>query len=103
VSEVVKMLEITGTCEQDPMVFCPGCKCGHLFHVAPSNPTGHRWTWNGDKVKPMFSPSMLVNKDLPGRCHSFVTDGVIQFLPDCDHELRGQSVPLRPFEEDAQW
>lgn len=33
----------------------------------------------------------------PGRdmvCHSFVTDGRIQFLDDCTHALRGQTVDL---------
>ena len=27
-------------------------------------------------------------------CHSFVTDGKIQFLGDCTHELAGQTVEL---------
>jgi hypothetical protein len=27
-------------------------------------------------------------------CHSFVTDGQIQFLSDCTHVLAGQTVPL---------
>jgi len=31
------------------------------------------------------------------RCHSFVTDGQIQFLGDCTHALAGQTVPLQPF------
>ncbi|WP_019573378.1 DUF6527 family protein [Curvibacter lanceolatus] len=31
------------------------------------------------------------------RCHSFVTDGRIQFLSDCTHELAGQTVDLPPW------
>lgn len=31
------------------------------------------------------------------RCHSFVTDGRIQFLSDCTHGLAGQTVPLPPW------
>jgi len=27
-------------------------------------------------------------------CHSFVTDGQIQFLGDCTHKLAGRTVPL---------
>ena len=27
-------------------------------------------------------------------CHSFITDGRIQFLGDCTHELKGQTVEL---------
>jgi hypothetical protein len=32
-------------------------------------------------------------------CHSFVTDGKIQFLGDCTHALAGQTVEL-PEQED---
>jgi hypothetical protein len=88
--QVVGMLKVTGTDKFHPMIFCPGCKCGHVFD--------ERWTWNGDKVKPTFSPSMLVSADDPKcRCHSYVRNGNIEFLSDCAHELRSQSVPLRSF------
>ena len=30
-------------------------------------------------------------------CHSFVTDGRIQFLGDCTHSLAGQTVDLPEF------
>jgi len=72
------------------MVLCPGCKDTHIFDS--------RWTFNGDMEKPTFRASMLVNQDDPkSRCHSFVTDGQIQFLDDCFHELKGKTVPLEPF------
>lgn len=97
-SEVVRMLQIHGTDQEDPVIFCPGCKCGHLFSCAPINP---RWKWNGDKVKPTFAPSMLVNQHDPAsRCHSVVTDGMIAFQNDCFHELKGKTVPLQPFGPD---
>lgn len=32
-------------------------------------------------------------------CHSFVTDGKIQFLNDCFHSLKGQTVDLPDWEE----
>ncbi len=38
----------------------------------------------------------------PGKdevCHSFVTDGQIQFLGDCTHKLAGQTVPLSAWTE----
>lgn len=73
---------------------CPGCKYGHPFHVGGSRPN-ERWTFNGDLDAPTFAPSLLVNKDRPeGRCHSFVKKGNIQFLNDCFHDLKGQTVPL---------
>lgn len=74
------------------MIFCPACKHGHLFD--------DRWTFNGDYDKPTFRRSMLVNQDgKPGhpRCHSFVTDGKIEFLNDCTHEMAGQTVDLPEF------
>ncbi len=67
---------------------CPGCGYGHPFDVP-------RWTWNGSFDKPTFQPSLLCNRDHPAsRCHSFVTDGRIQFLDDCWHLLAGKTVDL---------
>lgn len=84
---------------------CPGCGCCHF-----ANDT---WTFNGDQEKPTFRPSILVTgkRDITDdeharimagekveisdkRCHSFVTDGRIEFLSDCTHELKGQTVDL---------
>lgn len=71
------------------LVECPACGYGHLFDS--------RWTFNGNVDSPTFTPSMLVNAS--GKygkvCHSFVTDGKIRFLNDCQHELAGQTVELK--------
>lgn len=78
-----------------------------------------KWGFNGDYERPTFTPSVLVGgvqieqdengkwtgewicdadgKPLPLVCHSFVTDGQIQFLGDCTHALAGQTVPLPDF------
>jgi hypothetical protein len=99
------------------LFWCPACNCGHLF-------TEGIWEWNENFDKPTISPSLLVKlvkvpKDIPknedgtyqvdqnGRivgctdevCHSFVTDGRIQFLSDCTHSLSGQTVDLVDFDE----
>jgi hypothetical protein len=69
------------------LIYCPGCKSHHVFDT--------RWTFNGDFEQPTFSPSMLVNQHRPeSRCHSFVTDGKIQYLSDSFHDLAGQTVEL---------
>ena len=73
------------------LFWCPGCDTAH----GPND----TWQFNGDVDKPTLSPSILVNgtvKPYPGmiRCHSFVTDGKIQFLSDCTHDLTGQTVEL---------
>ncbi len=74
---------------------CPGCKCGHPFTVGPNG-----WTWNGSLEKPTFKPSLLVNQNMPeSRCHSFVTEGMIQFLGDCYHPLKGQTVEIPDWED----
>jgi len=79
--------------------YCPGCKNHHAFtikHPGPFVP----WQWNNDLVKPTFSPSLLCNSDYPeSRCHSFVKDGQIQFLGDCFHELKNQTVDLHEIDE----
>jgi hypothetical protein len=99
---------------------CPGCGEVHVLPVGPaangvSRPT---WGYNGDPARPTFTPSVLARnghhvdgdrkecwcnfEQRTGRrspfkcgiCHSFVTDGQIQFLDDCTHALAGQTVPL---------
>lgn len=81
---------------------CPGCGVTHAFDK--------RWTFNGDLDKPTISPSFLTHggrykpgKGLPYdtemfRCHSFIKDGMIQFLNDCTHHLKGKTVPLPDLE-----
>jgi hypothetical protein len=78
--------------------FCPGCKDTHALRVNSSlQPC---WTWNDDLEKPTFKPSLNCtikygDPDRPNRvCHSFITDGKMQFLGDCTHELKGQTVPM---------
>ncbi len=78
------------------MFYCPGCKHHHVYDVP-------RWSFNGNMDKPTFTPSLLVyiptrngNKTL---CHLFVTDGKIQFLGDCEHELRGKTVDMEEVEQ----
>jgi hypothetical protein len=51
------------------------------------------WTWNGDVDRPTLRPSVL-SQGGDWRCHSWITDGRAQFLDDCTHELRGQTVDL---------
>lgn len=88
---------------------CPGCKETH--HVIIEHGKSPCWGFNHDYDKPTFTPSILVrwsepsdvegefddtSKDRQMVCHSFVTDGRIQFLGDCTHELAGRTVDLEP-------
>lgn len=88
---------------------CPGCEYWHGVNV--DNDNRPRWSWNGSVDKPTFTPSILVRTgravdpsyeweegDPPEVCHSFVTDGRIQFLGDCTHHLAGQTVDIPLFD-----
>lgn len=81
--------------------WCPGC--GEAHRIAHGEGPGPRWGWNGDAERPTFTPSVLVRYEgadagqdgaPPAICHTFVTDGRIQFLGDCTHALAGQTVDL---------
>lgn len=93
------------------MFWCPGCKEGHAVMVSASRNAGINWGYNGNPTAPTFTPSVLVTYNGPDAgqtdaeghrapqavCHSFVTDGRIQFLSDCTHALAGQTVDLPEF------
>lgn len=72
-------------------VMCPGCKHRHNILV-------NTWSFNGDYENPTFNPSILVYSEWQGKrthhCHSFIKDGRIQFLNDCEHSLAGTTVDL---------
>lgn len=78
---------------------CPGCGLMHAVNV--DRPERPRWTWNGDLVRPTFSPSILVRWQYGDQredrvCHSFVRSGQIEFCGDCTHEHAGKTLPLPP-------
>lgn len=83
--------------------YCPGCKGSH--HI-PIKDDARAWGYNGNPDKPTFTPSILYNvgKSNPRwpLCHSFVTDGRIQYLTDSTHELAGQTVDMVPFRWDDE-
>lgn len=92
------------------LFWCPGCN--HAHRIQHGDGPRPRWGWNGNAEKPTFTPSVLVrwnepsdnpaefddtSKDIQKVCHSFVRDGMIEFLGDCTHALAGQTVPLAQF------
>jgi hypothetical protein len=80
---------------------CPGCGCGHAVTVnGKKNGCNASWGWNGSMDKPTFTPSINCNADAPKyHCHSFVKDGMIQFLGDCFHALASQTIEIPDWEE----
>lgn len=109
-----RLSRVLAKSEEDRLFFeCPGCNMVH--GISHGSGEGPRWGWNGDVEKPTFTPSVLVTwsepSDKPGEfddtsrdiekvCHSFVTDGRIQFLGDCTHSLAGQTVDLPNWEDE---
>lgn len=81
--------------------FCPGCEGGHGVPVN-GHKSGNGWEWNGSLNSPTLKPSVLVNvggsNPTAPICHTFITDGKIQFLNDCTHALAGQTVPIPEWE-----
>lgn len=77
--------------------YCPACKD---YHQVTED-----WQINTDMNKPTIRPSVLVTMKTQNpktgvydiesqRCHSYVTDGKIQYLSDCKHDMAGQTVEL---------
>lgn len=85
--------------------WCPACNSMHAFAIDGKNSSGAQWTWDGNVEAPSFSPSMNIIINPKGHkhhnpncstdvCHYFLKGGVIEYLGDCTHALRGQKVPL---------
>lgn len=89
--------------------WCPGCGHAHTYYVMNGNGRPC-WTFDGNMEKPTFAPSMRVftpaHTDEDGKhpeetlCHYFLRAGEIQFLNDCAHALKGQTVALPDFPAD---
>lgn len=84
--------------------YCPACSTTHGFAVEQPFRNGAKWSFDGNMDAPTFSPSMNIRiGPMPAGhpqagqfdiCHYFLRGGVIEFLPDCTHSLRGQRVLL---------
>jgi hypothetical protein len=87
---------------------CPGCKSTHAI---PTDAKG--WKFNGNLDSPTITPSILVRRkrsitdaeaerilngeklEIPTEiCHSYITDGLIQFCGDSTHSLASNTVAL---------
>lgn len=88
---------------------CPGCGDTHVVDSGAG-----RWWWNSSMEKPTVQPSLEIRlghyashykpgdecwcgKDYGFRCyvcHFILTDGVLDFRPDCTHALKNQQVPI---------
>lgn len=79
------------------MLYMPGLPCPVMIAVSGSERPV--WSFNGDKERPTFSPSILTRMPWgdQGRevvNHVFIRDGKIQYLTDCSHEYAGKTLDL---------
>lgn len=95
----LRTLNKRGTVYQALMFVCPGCAEGGPdgydgLHLLSVNNTLEKpsWEWNEDLDAPTLSPSILTKGYC--LCHSFLREGVFEFLPDSEHALAGQCVPI---------
>ena len=81
---------------------CPGCIemiGGTGLHLLPVNTGGVKtpqWDFDGNIESPTLSPSILTygRSGTDDRCHSFIRNGVIEYLGDSTHSLAGQHITL---------
>jgi hypothetical protein len=100
--------------------YCQGCEQAHRIEVGNGrwtwngdveNPTfspsvkvsGRKFTPKGEADYQAWAAagypknadgSMHSFDNAPTVCHTFITNGMVQFLSDCTHELAGQTLPL---------
>jgi hypothetical protein len=84
--------------------YCPGCDNLHCIAIRPdTSDNGASWEFSGTFQCPTYYPSQLnTHSSFAGHgkppqrhvCHTFITEGKIQFLSDCTHSLAGQTVDL---------
>ena len=79
------------------MYNCPGCGCEHAIGLKVD---GGNHDFNMDLDHPTISPSVLYASH--PICHSFINNGMIQFLSDCEHPLTGQTVELPDYPEQTE-
>lgn len=69
--------------------YCPACDCRHWIDT--------RWTISGPNDLLTVRPSIRVHwEEGPDRkcCHLFITNGNIEYLTDCTHDLAGKTILL---------
>lgn len=104
-----KMRRIEGRTYKGLAHWCPACNEAHAFAIEGKNSSGACWTWDGDVEAPTFAPSMLIKTGpyphQPNEqpridvCHYFLKKGIIEYLGDCTHHLKGQKINLPPLPE----
>lgn len=96
--------------------WCPACGEAHIFITEQRQAGGPQWTFDGNFDAPTFGPSMKITgkqtvqddkgewtgewvRDESGAtldlcCHYYLRAGMLDYLNDCTHALKGQKIEL---------
>lgn len=85
------------------MFWCPGCEYLddeggrhgglHMLPIKPTSVEGPSWDWDGNLDQPTLSPSILTRYGTLV-CHSFLKQGIFEFLGDCTHQYANMKIPI---------
>lgn len=82
---------------------CAGCAAAqhgtglHMLPVNCADVKNPQWDFDGNLDKPTLNPSILTRSMHNGKpfvCHSYLRNGVFEFLGDCTHSLVNQHVEM---------
>jgi hypothetical protein len=73
------------------LFWCPGCDMNHGIN--------NTWQITGTAENPTIKPSILTKWDTGEEhtihvCHMFITNGKIQYLPDCTHSMANKTIDM---------
>lgn len=71
-------------------IYCEGCRHHHIINTLERNSNNAIWEFNGDLNRPTFIPSIHIKAGGISICHFRITDGIIKYEPDCEHDLKEQ-------------
>lgn len=93
---MAKILPIESEGKRTGYLFmCPACSCGHKFCTSDAYSEGWPiWQLTGTIDNPTIRASILINSANGIICHSFITNGKLEYCGDCTHKLAGQTVEL---------
>jgi len=77
------------------LYMCLGCGYEHAFALRSE---GGYHEFNMDLNNSTVSPSLLERNNPERICHSFIRNGMIQYLNDCHHHLAGKTIELPEIE-----
>jgi len=85
--------DVTYECAE---LFCPACKHTHPVTLTAPNLDDDTpiWSLSGTPEMPTLSPSVKIVCADVVLCHFILTDGVMRFQSDFEHDLAGQWVDL---------